>query len=58
VDTIFGATSLQLAPEHPLVTALTAVDAGLKMQVSQLIEEQKIARETGDIGEIEKPTTY
>jgi leucyl-tRNA synthetase len=54
VDTIFGATSLQLAPEHPLVTALTAVDAGLKMQVSQLIEEQKIARETGDIGEIEK----
>jgi leucyl-tRNA synthetase len=54
VDTIFGATSLQLAPEHPLVTALTAVDAGLKMQVSQLIEEQRIARETGDIGEIEK----
>jgi len=54
VDTIFGATSLQLAPEHPLVTALTAVDAGLKVQVSQLIEEQKCARETGDIGEIEK----
>jgi leucyl-tRNA synthetase len=54
VDTIFGATSLQLAPEHPLVTAFAAEDAGLKVQVSQLIEEQKIARETGDIGEIEK----
>jgi leucyl-tRNA synthetase len=54
VDTIFGATSLQLAPEHPLVTALAAEDAGLKVQVSQLIEEQKCARETGDIGEIEK----
>jgi leucyl-tRNA synthetase len=54
VDTIFGATSLQLAPEHPLVTALAAADAGLKVQVSQLIEEQRIARETGDIGEIEK----
>jgi leucyl-tRNA synthetase len=54
VDTIFGATSLQLAPEHPLVTALAAEDAALKVQVSQLIEEQKSARETGDIGEIEK----
>jgi len=54
VDTIFGATSLQLAPEHPLVTAFAAADAGLKVQVGQLIEEQKIARETGDIGEIEK----
>jgi leucyl-tRNA synthetase len=54
VDTIFGATSLQLAPEHSLVTALAAEDAGLKVQVSQLIEEQKSARETGDIGEIEK----
>jgi leucyl-tRNA synthetase len=54
IDTIFGATSLQLAPEHPLVTAFSTVDSGLKVQVSQLIEEQKIARETGDIGEIEK----
>jgi leucyl-tRNA synthetase len=54
VDTIFGATSLQLAPEHPLVTSLAAIDAGLRVQVSQLIEEQKQARDTGDIGEIEK----
>ncbi len=54
VDTIFGATSLQLAPEHPLVTTLAAEDAGLRAQVNQLIEEQKLARETGDIGEIEK----
>ncbi len=30
VDTIFGATSVQLAPEHPLVTALAAHDAGLQ----------------------------
>jgi leucyl-tRNA synthetase len=54
VDTIFGATSLQLAPEHPLVTVFAAADAGLKVQVGELIEEQKCARETGDIGEIEK----
>ncbi len=54
VDTIFGATSIQLAPEHPLVTALAATDAGLKTQVSKLIEEQKKAKESGDVGAIEK----
>ena len=30
VDTIFGATSLQLAPEHPLVAEFCAADSGLK----------------------------
>jgi leucyl-tRNA synthetase len=54
VDTIFGATSVQLAPEHPLVKALTAEDAGLREQVSKLLEEQKKARESGDVGAIEK----
>jgi leucyl-tRNA synthetase len=54
VDTIFGATSVQLAPEHPLVAALAASDAGLKAQVAGLIDEQKKAKEAGDIGEIEK----
>jgi leucyl-tRNA synthetase len=54
VDTIFGATSVQLAPEHPLVTALAADDAGLREQVAKLLEEQKKARESGDIGGIEK----
>ena len=54
VDTIFGATSVQLAPEHPLVTSLASDDAGLREQVAKLLEEQKKAREAGDIGEIEK----
>jgi leucyl-tRNA synthetase len=54
IDTIFGATSVQLAPEHPLVTALAAEDAGLKEQVAKLLDEQKKAREAGDVGEIEK----
>ena len=54
VDTIFGATSVQLAPEHPLVAALAANDAGLRAQVTLLVEEQKKAREAGDIGAIEK----
>ena len=54
IDTIFGATSVQLAPEHALVTALAADDAGLREQVAKLLDEQKKAREAGDIGEIEK----
>jgi leucyl-tRNA synthetase len=54
VDTIFGATSVQLAPEHPLVTAMAVDDAGLREQVAKLLDEQKRAREAGDIGAIEK----
>jgi len=54
VDTIFGATSVQLAPEHPLTKALVAEDAALREQVQKLLDEQKKAREAGDIGAIEK----
>ncbi len=54
VDTIFGATSVQLAPEHALVASFTADDADLKAKVTELIDEQKKARESGDIGAIEK----
>jgi leucyl-tRNA synthetase len=54
VDTIFGATSVQLAPEHPIVKDLAAADPELRAKVDQLIAEQRKARETGDIGEIEK----
>ena len=54
VDTIFGATSVQLAPEHPLVKAFTAEDADLKTKVDELLAQQKAARETGDLGAIDK----
>ncbi len=54
VDTIFGATSLQLAPQHPLVAYLTKHNDLLRAEVDQLISEQRKAREVGDIGEIEK----
>ena len=54
VDTIFGATSLQLAPEHPIVTDLIANDPGLLAKVEDLMAEQKRAKESGDIGAIEK----
>ncbi len=54
VDTIFGATSVQLAPQHPLVARLTKNNDLLRAEVDQLIAEQRKAREVGDIGEIEK----
>src|SRR5690348_15678328 len=40
IDTIFGATSLQLAPEHPIVTDLIANDPGLHAKVEDLMQEQ------------------
>jgi len=54
IDTIFGATSIQLAPEHPLVRALAASDHALAAQVAGLVDEQKKARESGDVGAIDK----
>jgi leucyl-tRNA synthetase len=54
VDTIFGATSVQLAPQHALVAAFTATDPGLKAKVDELVDQQKKAREAGDLGAIEK----
>ena len=54
VDTIYGATSVQLAPEHPLVADFTRYNQPLGAAVQQLIAEQRKANEAGDIGEIEK----
>jgi leucyl-tRNA synthetase len=54
IDTIFGATSVQLAPEHPIVADLAANNPDLRAKVDQLIAEQRKAKEEGDIGEIEK----
>jgi len=54
VDTIFGATSIQLAPEHALVKEWVKTDAELAKAVEEMVAQQKIARETGDIGNIEK----
>ncbi len=54
IDTIFGATSVQLAPQHPIVDDLAVNDPELRAKVDQFIAEQRKAREVGDIGEIEK----
>jgi leucyl-tRNA synthetase len=54
IDTIFGATSVQLAPEHPLVAEITAGDPKLRAAVEKLVEEQRQARDEGDVGLVEK----
>ena len=54
VDTIFGATSVQLAPEHAVAKAFAAEDAALAAEIEGLLAEQKRAREAGDVGAIEK----
>ncbi|WP_396275060.1 leucine--tRNA ligase [Granulicella aggregans] len=54
VDTIFGATSVQVAPEHAVAKAFLADDAVLAEQIDEMIEQQKKARESGDLGAIEK----
>jgi leucyl-tRNA synthetase len=54
VDTIFGATSIQLAPEHALVKEWVKTDAALAEAVTAMIAQQKAAREAGDIGTITK----
>ena len=54
IDTIFGATTLQLAPTHPLVKQFTDGDEGLQSSVETLLEEQRKARETDEVGGIDK----
>ncbi len=54
IDTIYGATSVQLAPQHPIVADMIAKNSDLRASVEQLIAEQRKAREVGDIGAIEK----
>ncbi len=54
VDTIFGATSVQLAPEHPVAKSFAAGNPVLSAQIDEMLAQQKAAREAGDLGAIEK----
>ncbi|HUR37186.1 MAG TPA: class I tRNA ligase family protein, partial [Terriglobales bacterium] len=58
IDTIFGATSVQLAPEHPIVAELYDRDPHLRSDVRDMIEEQKQARAAGNLGELEKKGVF
>jgi leucyl-tRNA synthetase len=54
VDTIFGATSVQLAPEHAVSKAFALEDEGLRVKIEGLLAEQQKARESDALGAIEK----
>jgi leucyl-tRNA synthetase len=54
VDTIFGATSVQLAPEHAVSKAFALDDDALREKIEGLLAEQQKARETDALGAIEK----
>jgi leucyl-tRNA synthetase len=54
IDTIFGATSIQLAPEHPLVAKLIGNEPELLNRLDEIVAEQRRARESGQLGETEK----
>ena len=58
VDTIFGVTSLQLAPEHALVKQWVGADANLAREVGAMLAQQQAAKESGEpgggLGSIEK----
>jgi len=50
IDTIFGATSLQLAPEHAVTKLFASEDAAVAQAAAAMVEQQKQARESGDMG--------
>ena len=54
IDTIYGASSLQLAPQHPLVAELVGGDSAKLASRDEMLADQKKAREAGDIGSIDK----
>jgi leucyl-tRNA synthetase len=54
VDTIFGATSVQVAPEHVVAKKFASSDPVLAGQIDEMLAQQKAAREAGDLGAIEK----
>ncbi len=54
VDTIFGATSIQLAPEHAVAKVFALEDDALRVQIEDLLEQQQRARETDALGAMEK----
>ena len=54
IDTIYGATSIQLAPEHPLVADLIGNDPSLHAKVEEMLREQTRAKEAGEVESMEK----
>ncbi len=54
IDTIFGVTSVQLAPEHAMAKQFAETDPLLAGEIEAMVAQQRAARESGDLGAIEK----
>ena len=54
IDTIFGATSIQLAPQHPLVEKFVAGNQDLRAAIDVMIAEQKRAKDNDQLGALDK----
>ncbi len=54
IDTVFGATSLQLAPEHPVAKRLALGNLALAADLQAMVADQKTARDTDALGELPK----
>jgi leucyl-tRNA synthetase len=58
LDTIFGATSLHLAPQHSLAKQFAQADERLAAEIATLVEEQKKARDAGDAASVDKHGSF
>ncbi|HEX4020690.1 MAG TPA: leucine--tRNA ligase [Acidobacteriaceae bacterium] len=54
IDTIYGATSIQLAPEHPMVAQFARNNSELARDVQAMLEQQEAALENEGFNELEK----
>jgi leucyl-tRNA synthetase len=54
IDTIYGATALVLAPQHPMLPHLVGHDVELMGKISELIEQQRKIKESGEVGVVDK----
>src|SRR5258706_1434887 len=54
IDTIYGATALVLAPQHPMLEHLVGHDPELLGKISELIEQQRKIKESGEVGVVDK----
>jgi leucyl-tRNA synthetase len=54
IDTIYGATSIQLAPSHPLVSRFVEGNRDLQAAIDVMVAEQKRAKENDELGELGK----
>jgi leucyl-tRNA synthetase len=54
IDTIFGATSIQLAPQHPLVEQFVAGNQDMRAAIDVMVAEQKRAKDNDQLGALDK----